>query len=89
MQTDFTFLLKEILFEKLTSLDIDVPMNYLKLSVEEILELKDKAERARELLSIVDRAKIKLAGDNKPVPKRTSSIQVIQDVLRMRKFVIT
>jgi CRISPR/Cas system-associated protein Csx1 len=23
------------------------------------------------------------------VPKRTSSIQVIQDVLRMRKFVIT
>jgi len=89
MQTDFSYLLREILFEKLKHVDIDIPMNYLNLSVEEILALKEKAERAKELLSILDRAKEKLSGKVKAIPRRTSSIQVIQDVLRMRKFVIT
>jgi len=89
MQTDFSYLLREILFEKLTAVDIDIPMNYLALSIEEILALKEKADRAKELLSILDRAKEKLSGKTKPVPRRTSSIQVIQDVLRMRKFVVT
>lgn len=89
MQTDLTYMMREILFDKLTSVDIDVPMNYLRLSVEEILELKEKADRAKELLCILERANDKLEGKSKVAVRKTSSIQVIQDVLRMRKFVIT
>lgn len=87
-QVDLTSIIREILFENLTRVDTDIPLNYLRSSVEELIELKEKAERARELLSILDRADKVLKDGRKPNSKKNSSISVIRDVLRMRKFVV-
>jgi hypothetical protein len=89
MQVDFQNILREILYAQLTNLDIDVPMNYLRCSIEDLLGFKDKAERAKELLCIVERAEAKRNKVAKAVIKKSSSISVIRDVLKMRKFVVT
>lgn len=89
METDLTYMMKNILFYKLRDVDIDIPFNYLSLSIEELMSMKEKADRAKELLAILERAKEKLEDKPKPIVKRQSTIALIRDVLKMRKFVIT
>jgi hypothetical protein len=87
-QVDLTRELREILFESLTANDIDIPMNYLKLSVQEILELREKADKGSQILTLLPRTREALVKKAPIKQKMKTSLTVILDVLRMRKFVV-
>jgi hypothetical protein len=87
MQMAFKDILIDILFDHFKRLDADLPLNYLSLSVQELLDYGDKMQRSQEIMQIVDRALAKL-DKNKKVETAKSNISVIRDILRMRKFVI-
>lgn len=83
-----TNVLKEILFDALSSAEVDIPFNYLRFSVQEILELREKADKGSQILTLLSRTKEALAKKSSIKPKTKTSISVILDILRMRKFVV-
>lgn len=87
-EVDAKGILKDIFFDALSRNDIDIPMNYLRLSVDEILDLRDKAEQGGKVLSLLERTMETLT-EQRPAKKLNlkSRISVVHDVLRMRKFV--
>jgi len=89
MQMAFKDILTDILYAHFKRLDVDLPLNYLTLSVQELLDYGDKMQRSQEIMQIVDRAVVKIDKNSKRVEKSKSDISVIKDILRMRKFVIT
>lgn len=86
-QVDLTNVLQDILFDALSDADVDIPFDYLSPSVEDILALKEKADKALMLFDIIPRTKAALIGARAVVPKKKTSISIISDILKMRKFV--
>jgi hypothetical protein len=83
----------DILYTKLSKLDVDIPMNYLSFSVQELIDIDDKVQRSHEIKELKSRAIVKILKGNKPKPPymqiKKTDLALIRNVLKMRKFVIT
>jgi hypothetical protein len=86
-EVDLRTCMKEIFFDALSRAEVDIPFNYLKLEVRELLELRDKADRGSQILTLLNRTKEALITKKPKVTKVKPSLQVLKDILIMRKFV--
>jgi hypothetical protein len=86
-EVDLRNCMKEIFFDALSRAEVDIPFNYLKLEVRELLELRDKADRGSQILTLLNRTKEALITKKPKVTKVKPSLQVLKDILIMRKFV--
>jgi hypothetical protein len=73
----------------LTAADVDLPFNYLKLSVEELLVMRDSSEKGSQILTLLPRTKEALIKKGQVKEKTKTALTVVLDVLRMRKLVAT